>query len=289
MVSVRFTGVRFTTGRARGGFPAGIGAGCRIVALALLGAVAAAGPARAQISLQPRVEQPPQPEAPSSAPRQLTPPPAAPDPAPQVLTPVPPAPAAPDAPEQPGSAPVAPPAPTPEAVPPALPDAPAPTVPTEAPAAPAQPPVAPGETPPEDGASDAGALTPGSLGLRRLPPAPAAPQRSFEEMPVALLRGLDKITGRASSFEAKVGEVARFGQLLVHVRACRKAPPIEPPESAAFLEITELRPDEGAVPLFSGWMFASSPALSALEHPVYDVWVIDCRKAETSAASSPAD
>ncbi|MFC7331855.1 DUF2155 domain-containing protein [Rhodocista pekingensis] len=270
-----------------------MGTGSWVVALALLGAVAAAGPARAQISLQPRVEQPPQPEAPSSAPRQLTPPPAAPDPAPQVLTPVPPPPAALDAPEQPGSAPVAPPAPTPEAVPPALPDAPAPTVPTEtpteAPAAPAQPPAAPGETQPEDGASDAGALTPGSLGLRRLPPAPAAPQRSFEEMPVALLRGLDKITGRASSFEAKVGEVARFGQLLVHVRACREAPPIEPPESAAFLEITELRPDEGAVPLFSGWMFASSPALSALEHPVYDVWVIDCRKAETSAASSPAD
>ncbi|WP_083759248.1 DUF2155 domain-containing protein [Rhodospirillum centenum] len=272
-----------------------------IAALVLLGAVAAAGPARAQISLQPRVEQPPQsqplpqPEAvpPSSAPRQLTPPPAAPDPAPQVLTPVPPAPAAPDAPEQPGSGQVAP-APAPGAVPPALPDAPAPTTPAEVPAEtpaapPVQPPAAPDGTPAGEGPSDAGALTPGSLGLNRLPPAPAAPQRSFEDMPVALLRGLDKITGRASSFEAKVGEVARFGQLLVHVRACRKAPPIEPPESAAFLEITELRPDEGAVALFSGWMFASSPALSALEHPVYDVWVIDCRKAETSTPSSSSD
>jgi len=61
-------------------------------------------------------------------------------------------------------------------------------------------------------------------------------------------------------------------------------PPEETPESAAFLEITELRSDSDPVSLFNGWMFASSPALSAVEHPVYDVWVIDCKKASSSEA-----
>ena len=56
------------------------------------------------------------------------------------------------------------------------------------------------------------------------------------------------------------------------------APPEEPPESAVFLEIVEIRPDEDPAPLFTGWMFASSPALSALEHPVYDVWVLECKR-----------
>jgi hypothetical protein len=93
---------------------------------------------------------------------------------------------------------------------------------------------------------------------------------------VAVLQGLDKVTARISTFEAPVGAITRFGTLQIGVRTCRKRPPEEPPETTAFLEIVDDRPGEPARLVFSGWMFASSPALSALEHPVYDVWVIDC-------------
>jgi hypothetical protein len=101
--------------------------------------------------------------------------------------------------------------------------------------------------------------------------------------PVALIEGLDKITARVSKFEAPVGASVRFGTLSIHVRDCEKNPPEETPESAAFLEIDEIRPGEDkARRLFSGWMFASSPALSALKHPVYDVTLLDCKAASGS-------
>ena len=97
------------------------------------------------------------------------------------------------------------------------------------------------------------------------------------EVSGALLRGLDKITARITTFVAPMGEEVRYGTLRIRAQTCRKRPPEETPEVAVFLEIDEERPgEEGRLPLFSGWMFASSPALSALEHPVYDVWVIDC-------------
>lgn len=101
-----------------------------------------------------------------------------------------------------------------------------------------------------------------------------------EAQTVAVLQGLDKITARISTFNAPVDREVAFGTLRIVVRACRKRPPEEPPESAAFLEIREARPGEPEVQLFTGWMFASSPALNALEHPVYDVWVIDCRASD---------
>ena len=101
----------------------------------------------------------------------------------------------------------------------------------------------------------------------------------------AVLQGLDKITARISTFEAPVDEAARFGSLEIVVRHCHKTPPEEPPEAAAFLEIVDVRPDSPATALFTGWMFASSPAVSALEHPVYDVWVIDCRAAVEEEAA----
>lgn len=103
---------------------------------------------------------------------------------------------------------------------------------------------------------------------------------------VAVLQGLDKVTARISTIEAPLDEAVRFGTLEIVPRYCYKAPPEEPPESAVFLEIREVRPGEPAADLFIGWMFASSPALSALEHPVYDIWILDCRKAESSAGSS---
>lgn len=92
----------------------------------------------------------------------------------------------------------------------------------------------------------------------------------------AILQGLDKVTARVSTVEAPIGDTATFGGLEIIVRACDKRPPEETPESAAFLDVWEVRPGEPAVSVFRGWMFASSPALSALEHPVYDVWLLDC-------------
>lgn len=121
------------------------------------------------------------------------------------------------------------------------------------------------------------------------PAAPPPPARSFEDMPVVVLQGLDKVTARTNTFTAKVGEAATFGKLTILVKACKKAPPIEPPESAAFLQVQEQKPDEGVVPVFDGWMFASSPALSAMEHPVYDVWVKDCRNPDTKASSGTSN
>jgi len=93
----------------------------------------------------------------------------------------------------------------------------------------------------------------------------------------AVLQGLDKITARVSEFEVEVGTIAEFGTLSLTLRACRETLPEETPETAAFLEISDLPPgDDESTLIFSGWMFASSPALSALEHAIYDVWVIGC-------------
>jgi hypothetical protein len=107
---------------------------------------------------------------------------------------------------------------------------------------------------------------------------------------VAVLQGLDKTTARISKFDAPVGKSVRFGTLVITVRACVKHPPEEEPESAAFLQIDEVRPGDRASVIsqrvFSGWMFASSPALSALENPIYDVGVLDCKSETTAAPAS---
>jgi len=95
--------------------------------------------------------------------------------------------------------------------------------------------------------------------------------------PLAQLQGLDKTTARVSQFDAAVGATVRFGNLSIVVRDCRRSPPEERPENAAFVEIYQDRPGEARERLFSGWMFSSSPALSALEHPVYDVNLLECK------------
>ena len=102
----------------------------------------------------------------------------------------------------------------------------------------------------------------------------------------AVRTGMDKVTARVSTIEAPVGEGVKFGSLEIIARHCDKRPPEETPESAAFLDIWEVRLGEAAVSLFRGWMFASSPALSAMEHPVYDVWVLDCKNSASSAPST---
>jgi hypothetical protein len=118
-----------------------------------------------------------------------------------------------------------------------------------------------------------GALLAGLAATLAAGAAPAAAE-------VAVLQGLDKVTARISTFYAPAGTPVTFGSLEITARSCQKTPPEETPESAAFLEIIDVRPDSESVALFKGWMYASSPAVSAMEHPVYDVWVVDCKSDE---------
>lgn len=100
--------------------------------------------------------------------------------------------------------------------------------------------------------------------------------REISDFPIVKLRSLDKITARSQTFEANVGSTVKFGPLFIKVQACRKTSPVEQPESSAFLQIWEVANDDSAEWVFSGWMFASSPGLSHMDHPIYDVWVLDC-------------
>ncbi len=119
------------------------------------------------------------------------------------------------------------------------------------------------------------ALFSGILAAGCLSPGPA--RADDIAMPVAVLQALDKITARVQTIEAQVGDTLRFGTLQFIVRVCYRRPAEETPESTAFLDIWDMRRNETPQEVFRGWMFASSPALSAVEHPVYDVWLVDCR------------
>jgi hypothetical protein len=98
----------------------------------------------------------------------------------------------------------------------------------------------------------------------------------MDNYPTARLRMLDKVTARTSTFDVRIDTTVRFGPLYIRPRACRKSSPLEAPESAAFLQIWEVTPKQDAQWIFSGWMFSSSPALSSMDNPIYDVWVLDC-------------
>lgn len=113
---------------------------------------------------------------------------------------------------------------------------------------------------------------------------------AMEDYPAAQLKALDKSTARSTTFEVPVGSTVQYGALYIKVQACRKADPIDKPESAAFLQVWELPPEtDESRWVFSGWMFASSPALSAMDHPVYDVWVLNCTGKEEPPPPAPAD
>ena len=95
--------------------------------------------------------------------------------------------------------------------------------------------------------------------------------------PTAVFSGLDKITGRIVSFEVAVDETVQFGALQLTPRVCYSRPPTEPAKTTAFLEVDEVTLDNKYRRIFTGWMFASSPGLHAIEHPIYDVWLVDCK------------
>lgn len=95
--------------------------------------------------------------------------------------------------------------------------------------------------------------------------------------PTAVFSGLDKITGRIVSFEVAVDETVQFGALQLTPRVCYSRPPTESPKTTGFLEVDEVTLDNKYRRIFTGWMFASSPGLHAIEHPIYDVWLVDCK------------
>ncbi|MBI1326461.1 MAG: DUF2155 domain-containing protein [Alphaproteobacteria bacterium] len=104
----------------------------------------------------------------------------------------------------------------------------------------------------------------------------------MKDYPFVKLRALDKVTARTTTLEAQVGVPIRFGQIYMKPQACRKSPPLEKPETTSFLQIWETDIKGQPQWVFSGWMFASSPALSAMDHPIYDVWVLDCLEKRTT-------
>lgn len=128
----------------------------------------------------------------------------------------------------------------------------------------------------------------------------AAPAQAEDQVPTkrppveqfqgsgAKLQGLDKITARIFAFEAPLDQAVSFGYLRIVARACIATPDAETPESTAFLEVSEAKPAAQPKQIFTGWMFASSASVSAMEHSVYDVWVVGCTgvPGEEDAASA---
>lgn len=113
------------------------------------------------------------------------------------------------------------------------------------------------------------------LGLSTALAGPAAAEKIANK--VAVFTGLDKITGRTIDFDVYVDETVRFGTLRVTPKVCYSRPTTEAAETDGFIEVDEITLDNEIKRIFAGWMFAASPGLNAVEHPVYDVWLIGCR------------
>ena len=118
--------------------------------------------------------------------------------------------------------------------------------------------------------------------------APAAAQRI--ENSVAIFAALDKVTAKISKLEIPLNQTATFGPLKVTPRVCFTRDPTEPPKTTTFVEVDETQLDGKEKRIFSGWMFADSPGLNAVEHPVFDVWLTDCKGAQNpTVAEAPAE
>jgi hypothetical protein len=96
--------------------------------------------------------------------------------------------------------------------------------------------------------------------------------------PVAAFSGLDKITGRITKFDVYIDETVQFGALQITPRVCYTRPPTETQRTSVFVEVDQVSLKGQITRLFTGWMFADSPALNAIDHAVYDIWLDDCRQ-----------
>jgi len=160
--------------------------------------------------------------------------------------------------------------------------------------------MAPASAPPTTtpGAVQPAPLGPASPNAPSQQPAAGSPQLDdtvVTEVPTqkidnarAVFSGLDKITGRIISFDAALGETVQFGALRVTTRACYTRPPTEATNTDAFVEVDEVTLQGEVKRIFTGWMFASSPGLHAVEHPIYDVWLTDCASPVPTKVAQPA-
>ena len=114
---------------------------------------------------------------------------------------------------------------------------------------------------------------------------PFSAYADMADMPLVKLQALDKSTARTTTLKVRVGTTIEYGSLFIKVQACRKSDPLDKPEDAAFIQVWEVPiGKEKSEWAFSGWMFSSSPALSAMDHAVYDVWVLECLTDAKAAA-----
>lgn len=140
---------------------------------------------------------------------------------------------------------------------------------------------------------------PGARPPKVAPPTPATLQPGDEvvsEPPAqkivnkkASFSGLDKITGRIINFDADIGETVQFGALRVKTDACYTRPATEAANTDAFVEVDEITLQGEVKRIFSGWMFAASPGLHGVEHPIYDIWLTDCKAPEATVATAQPD
>lgn len=114
-------------------------------------------------------------------------------------------------------------------------------------------------------------------GLAVLLAVTVAPRAEKISNPIAEFTGLDKITGQIRTFDVLIDETVQFGALQLTPRVCYSRPPTEPPQTTVFVEVDEVTLDRKIQRIFTGWMFADSPGLNAVDHPIYDVWLTNCK------------
>ena len=119
-----------------------------------------------------------------------------------------------------------------------------------------------------------GVLAAAAVGLAL---APVSSEAARIENPVAAFSGIDKITGRITNFDVYIGETVQFGALQVTPKVCYSRDDTEAQKVTSFVEVDEITLDRKIRRIFTGWMFADSPGLNAVEHPVYDVWLVECK------------
>jgi hypothetical protein len=161
-----------------------------------------------------------------------------------------------------------------------------------------QPPAQPGQGNAAATPNPLPGLPPGQRQPRGTPPSPATLQPGDEvvtEPPAqkiinkqAVFAGLDKITGRIIKFDAEMGETVQFGALRIKPEACYTRPSTESANTDAFVEVDEITLQGEVKRIFSGWMFAASPGLHGVEHPIYDIWLTDCKSPAATVAQQEA-
>jgi len=118
--------------------------------------------------------------------------------------------------------------------------------------------------------------------------APEAARADKISNPIAVFDGLDKITGRIISFEVAIDETVQFGALQITPRVCYSRPPTDAPQTDAFAQVDEIDEEKKLKRIFSGWMFADSPGLHGIEHPIFDVWLTGCKGGTVIIHDAPA-